>query len=193
VLLAHVAPAYCDTIARNFGVPPPLDQRLPAFSRHGFCSVAVNAMNLDCIEAVVSGRRIAVPVRSVERLAELEVRGPMPLAHRWVGGLGRSEADAVVTLALAAPEGRRDGGPRTTTALILKERSGDARWAIEVDRVLGFRQLSVAPLPGGAARGFQCPAEWLAGTGDEAIVLVDTEAVSNGLGASGPTSPQLPA
>jgi hypothetical protein len=186
-------PAYCDTIARNFGVPPPLDQRLPPCSRHGFCSVVVYAMNLDCIEAVVSGRRIAVPVRSVERLAELEVRGPVPLAHRWVGGLGRSEADAVVTLALAAPESGRDVGARTTTALILKERAGEARWAIEVDRVLGFRQLAVAPLPDGAAFGFQCPVEWLAGTGDDAIVLVDTEAVSTGLGASGSTASPLPA
>jgi chemotaxis protein histidine kinase CheA len=144
-------------------------------------------MNLDCIEAIVSGQRIAVPVRSVERLAELEVRGPVPLAHAWVGGLGRSEADAVVTLALAPPGSIPDGSTRTTAALVLKERSGDARWAIEVDRVLGFRQLAVRPLPGGAARGFQCPREWLAGTGDDALVLVDTEAVWSGLGASGPT------
>ena len=146
-------------------------------------------MNIDCIEALVSGRRIAVPVRSVERLAELDVRGPVPLAHPWVGGLGRSEADAVVTLALAPPEPGRDGRARTTAALILKERTGGARWAIEVDRVLGFRQLAVGPLPDGAARSFQCPAEWLAGTGDDALVLVDTEAVGSGLGASGPTAP----
>ncbi|MET0552448.1 MAG: chemotaxis protein CheW [Vicinamibacteria bacterium] len=145
-------------------------------------------MNLDCIEAIVSGQRIAVPVRSVERLAELEVMGPVPLAHHWVGGLGRSEADAVLTLALAAPTSVQPGVTRTTAALVLKERSGDARWAIEVDRVLGFRQLAVRPLQGGAARGFQCPPEWLAGTGEDALVLVDTEAIASGLGASGPTS-----
>jgi hypothetical protein len=150
-------------------------------------------MNLDCIEALVSGRRIAVPVRSVERLAELDVQGPLPLAHAWVGGLGRSEADAVVTLALAAPDSGRDGRTRTTTALVLKERTGGARWAIEVDRVLGFRQLAVGPLPDGAARRFQCPAEWLAGTGDDTLVLVDTEAVGTGLGASGPTLRDIPA
>src|SRR5688572_18964013 len=150
-------------------------------------------MNLDCIEAIVSGRRIAVPVRSVERLAELEVRGPLPLAHPWVGGLGRSEADAVVTLALVPADSRGEGRPRTTAALILKERTGGARWAIEVDRVLGFRQLAVGPLPEGAARRFQCPAEWLAGTGDDALVLVDTEAVGTWLGAAGPTVQDLPA
>lgn len=146
-------------------------------------------MNLDCIEAIVSGQRIAVPVRSVERLAELEVRGPVPLAQHWVGGLGHSEADAVVTLALAVPDGVRDGRTRTTAALVLKERSGDARWAIEVDRVLGFRELVVGPLPGGAARAFQCPEAWLAGTDDDALVLIDTEAVWSGLDAIGTTAP----
>jgi hypothetical protein len=181
--------AYCDTIARNFGVPPPLDQHLPPSSRHGFRSVVARAMNLDCIEAIVSGQRIAVPVRAVERLAELEVRGPVPLAHRWVGGLGRSEADAVVTLALAASPGPRDGDTRTTAALVLKERSGGGRWAIEVDRVLGFRELAVGPLPDGAARAFQCPEAWLAGTGDDALVLIDTEAVWSGLGVDGSTAP----
>ena len=110
-------------------------------------------MNIDCIEAIVSGRRIAVPVRSVERLAELDVRGPVPLAHPWVGGLGRSEADAVVTLALAPPDPAATArATRTTAALVLKERTGGARWAIEVDRVLGFRQLAVGPLPAGRPR-----------------------------------------
>ena len=150
-------------------------------------------MNIDCVEAIVSGRRIAVPVRAVERLAELEVRGPVPLAHRWVGGLGRSEDDAVVTLALTALDGATHGLARTTAALVLKERSGDARWAIEVDRVLGFRQLMVGPLPSAAAHGWQCPPEWLAGTGDDALVLVDTEAVGSGLGASGSTLHAMPA
>lgn len=148
-------------------------------------------MNLDCIEAIVSGRRIAVPVRSVERLAELAVRGPLPLAHPWVGGLGRSEADAVVTLALAPADAGPEGRARTTAALVLKERTGGARWAIEVDRVLGFRQLAVGPLPDGAAHAFQCPPEWLAGTGDDALVLVDTEAVGSGLAALGPTAPDV--
>jgi hypothetical protein len=120
--------AYCDTIARNFGVPPPLDQHLPPSSRHGFRSVVARAMNLDCIEAIVSGQRIAVPVRAVERLAELEVRGPVPLAPLWVG-------------------------------------------------------------PGGAARAFQCPEAWLAGTGDDTLVLIDTEAVWSGLGVGGSTAP----
>jgi hypothetical protein len=155
--------------------------------------VVVRAMNLDCIEAIVSGRRIAVPVRSVERLAELEVRGPVPLAHAWVGGLGRSEAEAVVTLALTTREGATHGRTRTTAALILKERSGDARWAIEVDRVLGFRELLVGPLPSTAAHGWQCPPEWLVGAGDDALVLVDTEALWAGLGASGSTLETMPA
>jgi hypothetical protein len=186
-------PAYCDTIARNFGVPPPFDQLLPPQSPLGFRSVVARAMNLDCIEAIVSGRRIAVPVRSVERLAELEVKGPVPLAHAWVGGLGRSEADTVVTLALTARDGATRGLARTTAALILKERSGDARWAIEVDRVLGFRQLVVGPLPSAAAHGWQCPPEWLAGTGDDALVLVDTEALWSGLGAGGSTVLPRPA
>jgi hypothetical protein len=146
-------------------------------------------MNLDCIEAIVAGRRVAVPVRSVERLAELDVQGPVPLAQPWVGGIGRSEADAVVTLAIAAEPGRGHEGSRTTAALILKERTGDARWAIEVDRVLGFRQLAIGPLPDGAAGRFRCPPQWLAGTGDDAVVLVDTEALGTGLGASGATSP----
>lgn len=150
-------------------------------------------MHLDCIEAIVSGRRIAVPVRSVERLAELDVQGPLPLAHPWIGGLGRSEADALVTLALAPPDSGRDGRSRITAALVLKERTGGARWAIEVDRVLGFRQLAAGPLPDGAARGFQCPSEWLSGTGDDTLVLVDTEAVGAGLGAFGPTVQDLPA
>lgn len=150
-------------------------------------------MNIECIEAIVAGRRIAVPVRSVERLAELEVTGPVPLAHDWVGGIGRSVADAVVTLALAARPSEGAGPARTTAALILKERSGDARWAIEVDRVLGFRQLAVGPLPSAAAHGWQCPAEWLAGTGDDALVLIDTEAVSSGLDSCGTTLPALPA
>lgn len=145
-------------------------------------------MNLDCIEAIVSGRRVAVPIRSVERLAELDVRGPVPLAEPWVGGLGRSEADAVVTLSLAGPPDDPSDSPRRTAALILKERSGDARWAIEVDRVLGFRQLVVGPLAADGARGFRCPAAWLAGTADESLVLIDTEAVSTGLGALGSTS-----
>lgn len=150
-------------------------------------------MNLECIEAIVSGRRIAVPVRSVERLAELPVRGPVPLAQAWVGGLGRSDADSLLTLALAPAPAGRAAGTRTSAALVLREAVGAARWAIEVDRVVGFRQLEVGPLPGGAHAGFQCPAEWLAGTGDDALVLVDTEAVAATLAALGPSGSDTPA
>jgi hypothetical protein len=147
-------------------------------------------MLLDCLEVVIAGQPVAVPTLAVERVAELEVCGPPPLCEPWVGGLGRSALDLVVTLSLAGPAAASAGPARQTTALLLRAPVSRTRWGIEIQRVVGFCQVDQRSMAPASPPGWPCPAGWLLAEGGAAPtrLLLDPAALHRSLAdAASPT------
>jgi hypothetical protein len=136
-------------------------------------------MLIDCLEVVIADRRVAVPTLAVERVAEIEVCGPPPLGETWVGGFGRSSTELVVTLSLARGREASSDPVRTVTAVLLRELVARCRWGIEIDRVVGFRQVAAERVEDAPDAGWACPPGWVACVRGETprLVLLDPTAM----------------
>jgi chemotaxis signal transduction protein len=78
-----------------------------------------------------------VPTASVAQIIEYEVTPRLPLAERFIGGLGVHEGRIVVSIELvklAAMTGRR----RSATGVLLHTPHSATRWVIEVHRINSF-------------------------------------------------------
>jgi hypothetical protein len=136
----------------------------------------VGAMISECLDCVVGTAHVAVPIEHVLRLVEYEVAATIPLAQPWIGGIGALGADLFLSVRLL--RGAK-GGRRDVKGLLLRERPGSIRWALEVDRVAGTEEIIVTPefarpTGDGLPVGWLLEAERLEG---DTIAWLDVDAV----------------
>jgi len=91
--------------------------------------------------------RIVVPARDILQVIEYRVSTRLPLAARFVGGLGSFDGRVLISVAIAPqPE---SNATRVTKGLLLKRASLDAAaWAIEVSQVRALVELNPEPVSG---------------------------------------------
>jgi hypothetical protein len=74
---------------------------------------------------------------------EYEVSSPLPLARRFIGGVARIGDQVVLLVSFAARNDRH--GRRRTKCVLLRVRSGELPWAVEVTEVGGFVRVAFPP------------------------------------------------
>lgn len=104
---------------------------------------------------MVGAHSIVVPAALVERVVEVDLSSPPPLARAWVGGLGVSEGAVFVAvdLEIRARHQATQAGMPVCVLLETGKRSG-LRWALRVTRTVGFVDVTRC------ARPTTVPAEW---------------------------------
>jgi chemotaxis signal transduction protein len=114
------------------------------------------------LEFLVGSHGVVVPAALVERVIEVELSPPPPLARAWVGGLGVCEGAVFVAVdlvvrprAASVPPGRASVEPAVCVMLDTGKRAG-LRWALRVNRTIGFVDVTRC------ARPSSMPAEWQA-------------------------------
>jgi hypothetical protein len=80
------------------------------------------------------GKRLLVPLEEVEQLIDY-LRCPLPLAKRWVAGIGLFGDQPLVSIALWGITPKR---PQHTKGVLLRSQSNGLRFAIEVDEAFSF-------------------------------------------------------
>jgi hypothetical protein len=143
---------------------------------------------LDCLECVVDGTRLLVPVQDLDRVAEYELTLPPPQAAPWVGGLGHLDGLAYVSLALP---GRPRGPLSAAKGLLLRASGSDRRYAVQVDDVRALWTVDADDAGPAEVPGWPCPPAWLgvALEGGEPVLRLDTTAVAASLFPAAPASP----
>jgi len=121
--------------------------------RSGAAPVEVSGGSLvSGLECRVGRAPIAIPVSSVAQIIEYQT-SPLPLARRWVTGMGLHDGRLVLTIGLV-PE--REGaalGPRPAKAVLLLLPGSEVGWGLEVSEVLPFvRVTSIAGAGSGPSR-----------------------------------------
>lgn len=112
------------------------------------------------LEFLVGLHGVVVPAALVERVIEVDLSPPPPLARAWVGGFGVGEGAVFVAIDLAIRP-RASSGParsaaaETATCVLLEtgRRSG-LRWALRVTGTVGFVEVTRC------ARPASMPSEW---------------------------------
>lgn len=122
----------------------------------------------ECLDCLVGGFRVAVPVDGVSRIVKYDVFPPPPLARPWVGGIGNEGDTLFLSLALLDEEGRRPPR-RSAQGLLVRAAAGTPPWAVEVDQVSGIRWLELGRPPARLGPGWACPGEWLRTATDTAV------------------------
>jgi hypothetical protein len=114
------------------------------------------------LECRVGRAPVAVPVGSIAQIVEYQT-SPLPLARRWVAGMGLHDGRLVLTIGLV-PE-REGAAPkvRPTKAILFQLSAGDpqVRWALEIQEVLTFVRATAVERPRGATERPDLPA-WIA-------------------------------
>jgi chemotaxis signal transduction protein len=107
-------------------------------------------MGLLCL----AGRaRVVVPANDILQVIEYPVSLRLPLAARFVGGLGLFEARVIISVALDSKpdlESSRTAVTQRLTKGVLVKSGGPkaAAWAIEVSQVRALVEVSSAPVSG---------------------------------------------
>jgi chemotaxis signal transduction protein len=110
---------------------------------------------LEGIECVCGSARIVVPAQHVDQIIEYEV-SPLPLARKWVNGVGVHAGDLIVSISLR----ERAAGRTQVKGILLRGTAGvAARWAFEVDDVLVLTKVRASR----AAMGMDAGPRWIAG------------------------------
>ena len=91
------------------------------------------------LECRVGKAPLAIPVESIAQIIEYQTV-PLPLARRWIAGIGMHEGRLVLTIGLLSTERNtnRFTEPRLTTAILLHLPHSDVAWALEVREVMLF-------------------------------------------------------
>jgi hypothetical protein len=135
---------------------------------------------LDCLECVVDGTKLLVPVADLDRVAEYPLTEPPPRSEPWVGGLGVLEGRAFLSLSLAgAPR-----GPLPFAKGLLFRASGTgSAFAVQVDSVLALWSVDADAVAPGRATSWPCPEAWLGAVmeGGESLLRLDPGAVAASL------------
>lgn len=91
------------------------------------------------LECRIGKAPLAIPVDSIAQIIEYQTV-PLPLARRWIAGIGLHEGRLVLTIRLVGGERpeARDPEPRLTTGILLRLPRTDIAWALEVREVMLF-------------------------------------------------------
>jgi chemotaxis signal transduction protein len=89
--------------------------------------------------------KIAVPAEHVDQIIEYELCTPLPLAQRWIGGLGIWEKRVLASIALTPPGSTRPVR-RRAKGVLLRHSRRDIDWALEISGIAGFVQVSLQPM-----------------------------------------------
>jgi chemotaxis signal transduction protein len=91
------------------------------------------------LECRVGKAPIAVPVDSIAQIIEYDTV-PLPLARRWIAGVGLHAERLVLTVALVSdrpgPDDRPHSGPHRTRGVLLRLPDTEIAWTLEVQEVL---------------------------------------------------------
>jgi len=110
---------------------------------------------LEGIECVCGGARVVVPAQHVDQIVEYDV-SPLPLARKWIAGVGVHAGDLLVSIAVG---GAREGRGRVKGILLRGPAGVGARWAFEVDDVLVLTKVRASR----AATALDGGPRWIAG------------------------------
>ena len=140
----------------------------------------------------LAGRaRIAVPAHDILQVIEYRVSSRLPLAARFVGGLGSFDGQVLISVAIEPkPE---SAVTRVTKGLLVKRASLDtAAWAIEVSHVRALVELSPEAVSDVAHHPDKASfVSWRRTRADELVGCIDVPAMLAELGhghASGSVS-----
>jgi chemotaxis signal transduction protein len=91
------------------------------------------------LECRVGKAPLAIPVESIAQIIEYQTV-PLPLARRWIAGIGLHEGRLVLTIGLVGGERpeAQNPEPRLTTGILLRLPRTDILWALEVREVMLF-------------------------------------------------------
>ena len=91
------------------------------------------------LECRIGKAPMAIPVESIAQIIEYQTV-PLPLARRWIAGIGLHEGRLVLTIGLVGSErpGAGSAEPRLTTGILLRLPQSDIAWALEVREVMLF-------------------------------------------------------
>jgi chemotaxis signal transduction protein len=142
---------------------------------------------LECLECLMGGKRMLVPMQHLDRVVEFPLTPPPPLVESWVAGLGVLGDSHLVVLALpGAPRGPLD----SCKAVLLRAPRSGSRFAVEVEDVRAIWSINPDAFTPAADVGWPSPSSWLtaASDGNEHVLCLDTEAVAAWLFAGESTS-----
>jgi hypothetical protein len=125
----------------------------------GLATGTADGMISECLDCIVGGTHVAIPVDRVERLIEYSVGLAPPLAHSWVGGIGLLDDQLFVSVRLRG--GAADVPRREAKGLLVRAPDGRPRWALEVDRIVGTFELHGEPEIPRRAPALVVPSGWL--------------------------------
>jgi hypothetical protein len=138
------------------------------------------------LECFIGKARLAVPADAVDQVVEYEVSSPLPLARKFVGGLGMVDDRAVLSVSLAT---RNDAQARRlwTKGVLLRASRAVLRWAIEVSEVGGFVRVAFPPTDRRAGVEHLPPWVRLGRTNDgRSLGWIDALSMVSDLGDDGP-------
>jgi hypothetical protein len=118
------------------------------------------------IRCRIGRAEVALPLTEVGQIIEYPVF-PLPLARRWIGGLGLYDEHPLVSVALTRLPDRVRGQRRTAQGILLEGHAAggdDVDWALEVDELGSFLRATVIYRP--AAAGLDVPV-WISQARDE--------------------------
>jgi len=123
--------------------------------RSGAAPAEIGATSLvSGLECRVGRAPIAIPVASIAQIVEYQT-SPLPLARRWVAGMGLHDGRLVLTIGLVPEQADAPAGPRPAKAILLHVPGSEVGWALEINEVLLFVRMtsierpgSTPPLPG---------------------------------------------
>jgi hypothetical protein len=116
------------------------------------------------IRCRIGRAEVALPLAEVGQIIEYPVF-PLPLARRWIGGLGLYDERPLVSVALTRLPDRERGQRRTAQGILLEGHgAADVEWALEVDELGSFLRATVIYRP--AAAGLDVPI-WISQARDE--------------------------
>jgi len=128
----------------------------------------MNTGTRDGLECRAGERRIVVPLGDVQRIVELDIDAPPPLASTWISGLGLLDRRVAVVVDVAAAPRRAE--PRRVVGLELCDTGAGPSIVLEISRVVG-------PVRGAPAETPDRAHPWLVGD------WVDVAALRADLGA----------
>jgi chemotaxis signal transduction protein len=128
-------------------------------SRH-VTDTAARTVNWAALECQIGDARVAFPTRSVAKLIQYEIAGPIPLAADWVGGISLYSGKPLVSISLWPRGAPRVPRRRFATGVFLEETvNAPYGLAVEVVRAVGLAEVVAIHEPSGISRG-RLPA-WL--------------------------------
>jgi hypothetical protein len=112
----------------------------------------------ESLECLVSNQRIFVPVANLDRVVEVAVSPPPPLAELWVSGLCLLGDHPLVCLTLS---GQGRGPLSLAKGLLLNAPGQNERYVLQVDEVRSILLIDHDGFDRAAGPDWPCPTDWL--------------------------------